>query len=45
MCLHFLVPLLMLLPLMGKSLLVPQDLDPVSSLGAILEFPQTGTST
>lgn len=27
----------------GESLLVPQDLDPISSLGAILEFPRTGT--
>ena len=45
MCLHFSVPLFMLLPLMGKSLLVPRDLDPVSSLEAMLEFPQTGTST
>lgn len=44
-CIRFLVPLHMALPLFGKSLLVLQDQDQISSLRAKLQFSLTGTST
>lgn len=44
-CIHFLVPLHMALPLFGKSLLVLQDQDQISSLRAMLQFSLTGSST
>ena len=45
MCIHFPMPWHLALPLFGRFLLVLQDQDQVSSLRAMLEFPQTGTST
>lgn len=45
MCIHCLEALRMVFPLFGKSLLVLQDQDQISSRWARLQFSLTGTST